>query len=327
MENQFIFCSLFSFFLSLMFAAIISRFGLYVGLVDAPNERSSHKTPTPRSGGIGIWLAFAFLVMFFIGSQLFALLAGIVGLIGLLADYSSVREMIRLVLQLFVSSVLVGLFVGIDLHNDIVLFAFCVIFITGTANFYNFMDGIDGIAGLAGFVGFGFMAFFSFYMASDHEIALFSTILSLGCLGFLTFNFPKAKVFMGDTGSIFLGFMFASFAIKLSLSTSMFLCVIMFMCMFYADALITIACRARRGENLIIAHRSHLYQYLSNELKIPHWKVSLAYTLAQSVFALMALVSYKMGIIWQTIVFVFFMVMFMVAYRCIKGIKSKRLLS
>jgi Fuc2NAc and GlcNAc transferase len=97
--------------------------------------------------------------------------------------------------------------------------------------------------------------------------------------------------------------------------------------MFYADALITIACRARRGENLIIAHRSHLYQYLSNELKIPHWKVSLAYTLAQSVFALMALVSYKMGIIWQTIVFVFFMVMFMVAYRCIKGIKSKLLLS
>ena len=101
----------------------------------------------------------------------------------------------------------------------------------------------------------------------------------------------------------------------------------MFMCMFYADALVTIFYRWKKGENLVVAHRSHLYQYMCNELKVPHWKVSVAYALAQFVFALMALISYKTGIIWQIVVFTFFGVMFMVAYKCIKRIKPRLLLS
>ena len=305
--------------MSLSFAAIISRFGSYVGLVDTPNERSSHIVPTPRSGGIGIWLGFLFVVILFTKYQIFAILAGIVGLAGILEDYFSIPQKIRLVLQLSVSAIVAGLFVGIPTSIlTALLLIFCTIVITGTANFYNFMDGIDGIAGFTGFVGFGFMAVFSFHIVDNHEIALISTALAWGCIGFLPFNFPKARVFMGDVGSVFLGFVFASFTVKLSTDISVLLCIIMFMCMFYADALVTIFYRWRRGENLIMAHRSHLYQYMCNELRIPHWKVSIAYTLAQFVFALLALLAYKQGIIWQIVLFVSFVVMFLFIHKFIK---------
>ena len=328
MGKLFIFCSLISFFLSIIFAAVISRVGTSVGLVDTPNERSSHAVPTHRSGGIGIWLAFILIGLFITKFHAFVILAGIVGLIGLLEDLFSISQKRRLILKLIISALVVGLFLGMPTSiTSILLFLFWIIFITGTANFYNFMDGIDGIAGFTGLVGFGYMAFFSFCIADRNEVALISVVLSVGCLGFLPFNFPKARVFMGDVGSLLLGFVFASFLVILSTNINGFLCVIMFMCMFYADALVTIFYRWKRGENLVMAHRSHLYQYLCNELKIPHWKVSLAYALSQFVFALMALISYKAGIVWQIMVFILFVVMFMVAYRRIKGIKPSLLLS
>lgn len=324
MERSFIFCSLLSFFLSLLFAALTSRFGLRVGLTDTPNERSSHTVTIPRSGGIGIWVAFILTGLFFTQFQIFTILAGIVGLIGLLEDWFSISQKIRLISMLIISTLAVSLFLGMPTSViPILLFLFWITFITGTANFYNFMDGIDGIAGLTGFVGFGFVAVFSFFLANNPDVALMSIVLSVGCLGFLLLNFPKAKVFMGDVGSIFLGFVFASFLVKLSTNINGFLCIIMFLCMFYADALVTISCRWKRGENLILAHRSHLYQYMCNELNLPHWKVSLSYAFTQFVFALLALLAYKKGIIWQVIVFMFFGFMFLVIYKFVKGIKPR----
>src|SRR3970282_96264 len=131
------------------------------------------------------------------------------------------------------------------------LFLFWLIFIVGTTNFYNFMDGINGIAGLTGLVGFGLMAYFSYFVLNTHDVFLMSAVLAAGCLGFLPFNFLKARVFMGDVGSIFLGFVFASFVVKMSVTINIFLCMIMFICTFYADAVITIYYRRKRGENLM----------------------------------------------------------------------------
>jgi len=322
MEKLFIFCALLSFFLSLFFTALTSRFGLKLGLIDTPNERSSHTAIIPRSGGIGIWVAFILTGLLFTQFQIFAILAGIVGLIGFLEDRFSISQKIRLVLKLIISALVVSLFLGMPTSlTAVLLFLFWLLFITGTANFYNFMDGIDGIAGLTGFIGYGFMAVFSFFLVEKSGVAMISTALSVGCLGFLPFNFPKARVFLGDVGSVLLGFVFASFVIKLSTSISEFLCIIMFLCMFYADSLVTIFCRLQRGDNIIMAHRRHLYQYMCNELKIPHWKVSLSYASTQFVFAVLALFAYKKGIVWQIVVFVFFVVMFLIIYRIIKNIK------
>lgn len=301
---------------------LVYKLGNRVGLMDVPNDRSSHSTPTPRSGGIGIWLAFIFVGIFFANNQIFAILAGIMGLLGLLDDRFNFSQKRRLFLQLSFSTAVVGLFLGFPSSLiTATLFLFWIIFITGTTNFYNFMDGIDGIAGLTGFVGFGFMAGFSFFLTNKADVALMSIVLAVGCLGFLPFNFPKAKVFMGDVGSIFLGFVFASFVVKLSTNLSIFLCITMFLSMFYADALVTIFYRWRRGENLIKAHRSHLYQYMSNELRLPHWKVSLTYALVQLVFGLIALLAYEEGIIWQIVVLLVFGILFLIAYRMVKKIK------
>ena len=322
MAKSLILYSLLSFLISLIFAGIVSRYGSKVGLIDAPNKRSSHTVPTPKGGGIGLLLAFILTGVFVTQHQAFTILAGIVGFVSLLEDRISIPEKLRLVLQLVVSSIVVSLFTGMPASIiAALLFLFWIIFITGTANFYNFMDGIDGIAGFTGFVGFGLIAIFSFYVAEKSNIALISVALSLGCLGFLPFNFPKAKVFMGDVGSLLLGFVFASFVIKLSSGICEFLCIIMFLCMFYADSLVTIFCRLQRGDNIIMAHRRHLYQYMCNELKIPHWKVSLSYASTQFVFAVLALSAYKKGIVWQIVVFVFFVVMFLIIDRIIKNIK------
>jgi Fuc2NAc and GlcNAc transferase len=321
MGKLLIICSLLSFFSSLLFAALTARHGLKAGLIDTPNERSSHTAIIPRSGGIGIWLAFILVVILFTKYQTFAILAGIVGLIGLLEDRFSISQKIRLVSMLIISTLVVSSFIGIPASViPILLSLFWIVFIAGTANFYNFMDGIDGIAGLTGFVSFGFMAVFSFYIVDNLDVALISMTLSVGCLGFLPFNIPKARVFMGDTGSVFLGFVFASLVIKLSTNISIFLCIIMFLCVFYADALVTIFYRWRRGENILIAHRCHLYQYMCNELKLSHWKVSLMYVLIQFVFGLLALLAYGEGVIWQIIVFLLHGAIFLIIYKYIKRI-------
>jgi Fuc2NAc and GlcNAc transferase len=305
-------------------AWFMSRFAFRLGLIDRPNERSSHSSSTPRGGGIGILLAFLIAGLFFTKSFFFTILAGIIGLIGLLEDRFTIPPKTRLLLQIIISTVAVFLFTGFPTTAiAVILIFFNVAFITGTANFYNFMDGINGIAGLTGLVGFGLISISPFVIAGESDIALMSLVLSAGCLGFLLFNIPKAKVFMGDVGSIFLGFVFASFVVKLSANIEIFICLIMFLCTFYADALLTIFYRLKRRENLMQAHRSHLYQYMSNELQIPHWIVSLIYALTQFIFGLFALYAYKWGVTWQFVICGVFVVLFLVIYHIVKEINPR----
>lgn len=314
--------SLLSFFLSVLSSALVSRFGSKIALVDAPNERSSHSFPTPRGGGIGIWIAFLCIGIFVIKEAVFTSIAGVAGLLGFLEDRFTFSPKLRLLIQLIISVLFVLLFSGLPTSlTPTVSFLFWLMFITGTANFYNFMDGINGIAGLTGFVGFGLMAYFSSFIINEPEIALISTALSSACLGFLPFNFPKARIFMGDIGSIFLGFVFASFVLKLSVSINIFLCLSMFLSTFYADVILTMYYRYQGGENLMMAHRSHLYQYMSNELKIPHWIVSSIYVFLQCSFGILAIIAYNKGLLWQSILVGVFVVLFIIAYRVIKGIK------
>lgn len=305
-------------------SVLVSRLGSRMSLIDKPNERSSHVHPTPRAGGIGIFLSFLIIGVLFTQERILILTIGMAGLIGLLDDCFSISSKKRLLLQLIISAVTVILLQGTpDSARARLLFGGSIIFITGTANFYNFMDGINGIAGLTGVVGFGMMALFSHFVIGNSDIVIMSIALSAACVGFLPFNFPKANVFMGDVGSVSLGFIFAAFVVKLSTNINVFLCLIMFLCLFYADALITIFSRWLRGENLMKAHRSHLYQYLSNELRLPHWKVSVLYAFVQLTFGLLGLLAYRNGIIWQLIILGTFSTFFMISYLTIKSIKPR----
>jgi Fuc2NAc and GlcNAc transferase len=105
--------------------------------------------------------------------------------------------------------------------------------------------------------------------------------MAAACLGFLPFNFPKAKVFMGDVGSVLLGFVFAALVVSLFRDLLDFVCLASYLFPFYVDELTTMVVRLKDGENLLNAHRRHVYQLLANEGGIPHWKVSLFYGFIQ----------------------------------------------
>lgn len=272
-------------------AWLIGHYGNKMGLTDEPNDRSSHKEPTPKGGGIGILVAFLFAAIVVGIPLLFWLPAAILGVLSFLADKLDFSAKVRLLFQFTASAVLlVGtrLF-GLSPMNLVILFIPMVIYFVGTANIYNFMDGINGIAAITGIVGFGLLAFSSFLSNADTSFTALSISLVMSCLGFLPFNFPNARVFMGDVGSILLGCLFGGIVVVLSKSILDFVCLASFLFPFYADELTTMAVRIKDGANLLRAHRRHLYQLLANEKGIAHWKVSLGYGLLQAAVGLSVL--------------------------------------
>ena len=151
------------------------------------------------------------------------------------------------------------------------------LWLVGLTNAYNFMDGIDGIAGCqAAVAGLGWAILGA--MRAEPETVVFALLLAGASLGFLSRNWPPAKVFMGDVGSTFLGFSFAALPILVDpADPRLFLAGVLFVWPFVFDAAFTVIRRLRRGENILRAHRSHLYQ----RLVITGWShraVTLLYT-------------------------------------------------
>jgi len=287
---------LFAIVLGALGAFMVSRFGCRLGLVDQPTTRSSHSRATPKGGGVG--MAAAFLVTA-VGLQLpiaFWLPLGIMAGLSLRGDQVEISPKLRLPAQFVLIGILVmgtggGISQGIP---RIFMILFWIIFIVGTANFYNFMDGINGIAGISGAVGLGLLAFATY---KDHpEAGLLTACMALACLGFLPFNLPRARVFMGDVGSIVLGGVFAGLVYLASHTLLDFLCMASFLFPFYVDELTTMFVRLRDGENLTQPHRRHIYQLLANERKIPHWQVSLGYGFMQLLVGVSVLITRKFGV-------------------------------
>lgn len=301
----------------------IRRFGGGLGLMDRPNERSSHSVPTPRGGGVGI-VAASVAAACLIGDYALSLILASVGILGLMEDLFGLPAKLRLFAQLGLASLLAASALGLPGSvTETAAILFWTVFIAGTANFYNFMDGINGMAGFSGLVAFGLLSACAFFLSP--EFFTVSLAAAFACLGFLPFNAPRARVFMGDAGSVFLGFLFASLTLKMASGPLAFLSFAAFLGMFYADAISTIAVRAARGEDILRAHRGHLYQYLANELSIPHWKVSLGYASAQALAGALAILLYSMSASPYLLpgFLVAFSVFFVMAYRLIKSAVPK----
>ncbi|MEE4240211.1 MAG: glycosyltransferase family 4 protein [Desulfopila sp.] len=280
-------------------AAAIIFFAPHLGLVDIPNDRSSHSTPTPKGGGIGILAAFLLACTATGQPLLFSFAAASIALLGLQSDRREFSPQLRLFLQFFCAGLAV-----LPLYSNlvpgmmtVVLLPLFLLFIVGTANFYNFMDGINGIAAITGAVAFGFLAFYPTPGTSETVFRAIPAAISFSCLGFLPFNFPRARVFMGDIGSVLLGFLFAFLVLALSSTVLEFLCYASLLFPFYIDELSTMIIRLKNGENLTEAHRKHLYQILANEASLPHWKVSLLYGLLQVVVGICIFALKPFGII------------------------------
>lgn len=265
---------------------IIYLFGKH--LLDIPNDRSSHTTPTPRGGGLAIVtgtvgaLLFAFLAGHAVATVFLFLIPGLLmAAVGIIDDLINLNIKIRLGFQLAAGALVSGTALY---HTDgsplaaISLGIFAVIGIVWLTNLYNFMDGINGLAGLQT-VFVCFSASFFFHLQGKHEeITHLLLLIGFASFGFLYWNFPKAKLFMGDVGSLFIGITLATLMVwtgRESFTTS---CVwLILMCAFIADATYTLIVRATSGQKFYLPHRSHFYQKLAAKLN-SHTQATLAIT-------------------------------------------------
>jgi Fuc2NAc and GlcNAc transferase len=277
-------------------AFMITRFAYRLGLIDQTTLRSSHSRPTPKGGAVGMAAVFLVTAVVLDMPIAFWLPLGAMAGLSLRGDQVEISPKLRLPVQFVLMGILViGTSKGIYQDIPRILIAlFWIVFIVGTANFYNFMDGINGIAGISGAVGFGLLAFETY--KNQPEVGLLATCIALACLGFLPFNLPRARVFMGDVGSILLGGVFAGLVYFSSHTLLDFLCMTSFLFTFYVDELTTMFVRLRDGENLTQPHRRHIYQLLANERQVPHWRISAGYGLFQLLVGVSVLIAKTFGV-------------------------------
>ena len=269
--------------LSALLTGVVRRLALSRGVLDVPNARSSHNKATPRGGGLAVVAGFSGLIVFLDYTRIVdvrlaaALLGGglPVALVGLVDDYKSVPVGWRLAVHFAVAAWAV-----VSLGAPSTLgwggSAFAVLAIVWAINLFNFMDGIDGIAGgeavFVAAAGGGLCA----AVGGAAAVSAAAFMLAGSCLGFLVWNWPPAKIFLGDVGSGFLGYCLAvlTLAAMRGSPTAGWTWSIL-MGVFLVDATVTLARRALQGARVHEAHRSHAYQFLARRWG-SHLKVTLA---------------------------------------------------
>jgi len=238
-----------------------------LAIMDHPNERSLHAHPVPRSGGIAILLAATagwgwLLVTHDMPAPLPWIMAAVVvvAAVSLLDDLYELPARIRLPVHMLAAIlILLG---GMALPWDWLGWIISLLGIVWMLNLYNFMDGMDGFAGGMTVAGFGFLGL-AVWLTGSETYALYCWIISASALGFLCFNFPPARIFMGDAGSATLGLLAAGFSLW-GIHDGLFPLwfPLLVFSPFWLDATITLIRRGLRGEKVWRAHRSHYYQRL-----------------------------------------------------------------
>jgi UDP-N-acetylmuramyl pentapeptide phosphotransferase/UDP-N-acetylglucosamine-1-phosphate transferase len=256
------------FVLSFVLTYFVRIWAIRKSIIDHPNDRSSHTIPTPRGGGIAIAISwFLGLAYFYCTNRIdsalfFALLAGVLlTIVGFLDDVLNLNPGIRFLIQ-FICAVLGLYFLSgmqfldlgfVSINNAYVLTPIAAIAIVWLINLFNFLDGIDGyISTEVIFVGL------SIFVLFNDNVGL---LLAVVTLGFLFWNWQKAKIFMGDVSSTLLGYNVAIFAIYYQNQNKASIIIwLILTSVFWFDATITLFRRIRNKENLGQAHRKHAFQ-------------------------------------------------------------------
>lgn len=287
------------------------RWSLRRNLLDIPNERSSHKRPTPRGGGLVIVLVSLIVYAVYANfiSQNFSLSyflgAVLIAFISWLDDLFSVRVIFRILVHssaaiLVISNI--GYFSTLQIpffgkanpgiYGAILTF----LWIVWLTNAFNFMDGIDGIAGTQAFTsGLGWLIIGK--ILGFETTGFYGGVVAFAALGFLIHNWHPAKIFMGDVGSAFLGYTFAVFPL-LALKENPFapemlpLVSILLVWLFVFDTVVTFIRRIIKKERVWQAHRSHIYQRLIIA-GCTHVKVTVTYGLISVITIMFLIVSCK----------------------------------
>ncbi|WP_404940959.1 MraY family glycosyltransferase [Pseudomonas danubii] len=277
--------------ISLLLTWVLRRYALARSLMDIPNNRSSHSVPTPRGGGVAIVLSFLVaspFLTFFVDMPwpyIWALwgAGALIAVIGFLDDHGHIAARWRLLAH-FSASIwalawLGGLppvkLLGVDFNLSWIGHFFAVFYLVWMLNLYNFMDGIDGIASVQA-VSACLGACVIYWLSGDVSLIWMPLLLAVAVLGFLYWNFPPARIFMGDAGSGFLGLILGLFSLQAAWTSSRFLWVwLILLGVFIVDSTFTLARRLLRGDKVYEAHRSHAYQFASRQFG-RHLPVTLA---------------------------------------------------
>ena len=288
----------------ILIALMLAYFKLadHYNIVDKPNERSSHSYITIRGGGVLFTLAallwffiYGFYQIWIVGALL------LVATVSFLDDILTLPSKIRILAHFAAVSVLFWQLQVFGLPWYVVILAY--LFTIGWINAFNFMDGINGITAFYGLVTLASLSWVnqSIGFASRELI----NILILSVVIFTFFNArKKAKTFAGDVGSVSLAFILAWFMISLILTSGRWE-YILFFTVYGIDSVFSILFRLSRHENIFEAHRTHLYQYLSNELDWPHVLVAAIYAVLQLVINVITINMIVSGKVWFLFVIVF----------------------
>lgn len=276
---------------SLWLTWVLRRYALARSLMDIPNGRSSHTVPTPRGGGVAIVLSFLLTLPFLAFTVevplpvVWALTGagGLIAVVGFLDDHGHIAARWRLLAHFLAAGwallwlgglPAIKLF-GADISLGWLGHALAAFYLVWLLNLYNFMDGIDGIASVEA-ICTCLGACLIYWLTGNEHLIWSPLLLAMAVLGFLYWNFPPARIFMGDAGSGFLGIILGVLSLQAAWSSPQFLWVwLILLGVFIVDATFTLIRRLVRGDKVYEAHRSHGYQFASRQFG-RHLPVTLA---------------------------------------------------
>lgn len=265
--------------LSFSLTALLRRYALARSIMDIPNARSSHSVPTPRGGGVAIVVAFLLALVVVAVEQTSAMSAmvalggagALIAVIGFMDDHGHIAARWRL-LGHFIAAAWALLWLGgfpaiqafgVSVNLGWLGIAFAALYLVWLLNLYNFMDGIDGIASVEA-VCACLGACLLYWLGGFEQLLIAPLLLCAAVLGFLWWNFPPARIFMGDAGSGFLGIALGILSLQAAWASSqLFWCWLILLGVFIVDATFTLIRRLSRGDKVYEAHRSHAYQFAS----------------------------------------------------------------
>ena len=256
------------------------RLASAIGAIDTPkDERRMHKKPVPRIGGLSLFISFLLFCMIFCKETsplLGALLTGtvLVVVVGIIDDCNSLNAYTKLIIQLLAAVLTLSSDAFRASNKELLFFSLSLIWVLTLTNAHNFIDGLDGLcAGISAneAVGLGVILWFS----DLRSLALASFVLGGACIGFLPYNAKNAKIFMGDTGSTFLGFLLGTVsAYAIGISRLLILPFLFIFLVPLCDIAFAVTRRLVNGKNPFAPDRSHIHHLLADRLG--HAKASYA---------------------------------------------------
>lgn len=270
---------LITFLASAILVPFIKKAAIHANAIDIPNERSAHTVPTPRMGGLAIFGAFLLGYMLFARTsiQMLSILIGgfIIVLTGIFDDIKPIRARTKLLFQTIAACVVVFYgnivlnhldFLGIDIIFPMPLnYLVTIIFIVSITNAINLIDGLDGLSSGVASIYFTTIAIIAFVLNKMQGLDTILSLIMLGStLGFLLHNFHPAKIFMGDTGSLFLGFTISVIALlgfKATTLTSLIIPILILSIPIF-DTAFAIFRRILKGEKISAPDKEHFHHQL-----------------------------------------------------------------